>query len=264
MVKSIESLARGLQVVEAVRQHSPASLAQLHRQTHISKATLLRILKTLQEAGWVYRALGDSCYRLSFTVSRQMPGNDPSDQLAELAAPIIQELQSRLLWPVDIAMRDGLAMKIVETTRLHSVFILNRQVMGYRPPFLMSGNGRAYLAFCPDEERRSIINGLKSAGDKEGRLACDTVWLQQLLDETRRQGYGVRESSYFGVGTTEGEQVEAIAVPVVHENTVKATLALSWPQGAISKPEINQHYYPLLHSAAERLAEQLKTQRVNV
>ncbi len=264
MVKSIESLARGLQVVEAIRQHSPASLALLHRHTGISKATLLRILKTLQEAGWVYRALGDSCYRLSFTVSRQMPGNDPGEQLAELAAPIIQELQSRLRWPVDIAMRDGLAMKIVETTRLHSVFILNRQVMGYRPPFLMSGNGRAYLAFCPEEERRSIIAALKAAGGKEGRLACDSVWLQQLLDDTRRQGYGVRESSYFGVGTTEGEQIEAIAVPVLHGGSVTATLALSWPQGALSQTEVDQHYYPLLRSAADRLAEQLRVQHVSV
>ncbi|MBR9829926.1 MAG: helix-turn-helix domain-containing protein [Oceanospirillales bacterium] len=260
MVKSIESLARGLHVVEAIRLHAPASLALLHQHTGFSKATLLRILKTLQEAGWVYRALGDSRYRLSFTASRKMPENDPGEQLAELAAPIIQELQSRLRWPVDIAMRDELAMKIVETTRLHSVFILNRQVMGYRPPFLFSGNGRAYLAFCPEEERRSIIAGLKAGKGKEGRLACDSVWLQQLLDVTRHQGYGVRESSYFGVGTTEGEQVEAIAVPVFQGESVRATLALSWPQGAISQPELHQHYYPLLRAAADRLAEQLHQQ----
>ncbi|WP_010324214.1 IclR family transcriptional regulator domain-containing protein [Marinobacterium stanieri] len=257
MVKSIDSLARGLHVVEAIRQHSPVSLAELHHQTGISKATLLRVLKTLQEAGWVYRALGDSCYRLSFTLNRNLADNDPGEQLAELAAPIIQELQSELRWPVDIAMRDGLAMKIVESTRLHSVFILNRQVMGYRPPFLMSGNGRAYLAFCPEEERRSIINALKASKTKEGRLACDTVWLQQLLEQTRRQGYGERESSYFGVGTTEGEQIAAIAVPVMDKQGVKATLALSWPQGTLSKDQIDQHYYPLLRGAAERLSKLL-------
>lgn len=73
MVKSIESLARGLQVVDAIRQHAPASLATLHQSTGISKATLLRILKTLQEAGWVYRALGDATYRLSFSLNRQVP-----------------------------------------------------------------------------------------------------------------------------------------------------------------------------------------------
>ncbi len=259
MVKTIESLSRGLLVVEAIRELSPVSLADLHQHTGISKATLLRVLKTLQEAGWVYRALGDSCYRLSFTLNRQMPENDPGEQLAELAAPIIQELQSELRWPVDIAVRDGLAMKIVESTRLHSVFILNRQVLGYRPPFLMSGNGRAYLAFCPEDERRSIISELKAMRTKEGRLACDSVWLSQLLDVTRKQGYGERESSFFGVGTTEGEQVDAIAVPVFFQSAVRATLALSWPQGTLSKEDIRQHYYPLLRSAAEKLTHRLES-----
>ncbi|WP_432694998.1 IclR family transcriptional regulator domain-containing protein [Marinobacterium sp. YM272] len=260
MGKSIESLARGLQVIEAIRQHSPASLAVLHKQTGINKATLLRILKTLQEAGWVFRAVGDSCYRLSFTLNRKVTDSCPEGQLAELAAPIIQEFQGRLRWPVDIAMRDGLTMKIVESTRVQSVFILNRQVMGLRLPFLFSGIGRAYLAFCPDEERRSIIAELRSMKGKEGRLANDTLWLQKLLDQTRRQGYGVRESSYFGVGTTEGEQVEAMAVPVFHGERVAATVTMSWPKGAIAQSELSRDYYPLLRSVADRLSEQLQAQ----
>ncbi|MBV0934263.1 helix-turn-helix domain-containing protein [Marinobacterium weihaiense] len=135
MVKSIESLARGLRVVEAIRHHAPVSLSLLHQQTGISKATLLRILRTLQEAGWVYRALGDSRYRLSFTVSQQMPEQAPGEQLAELAAP---------------------------------------------------------------------------------------------------------------------------AVPVFKGDEVQATLALSWPQDAIAGPELQQHYYPLLRAAADRLAAQLQ------
>lgn len=257
MVKSIESLARGLQVVDTIRRHAPASLSTLHQQTGLSKATLLRILKTLQEAGWVYRALGDSSYRLSFSLSRQIPDNSPDERLAEVAAPIILELQSRLRWPVDITMRDGLAMKIVETTRLHSVFILNRRVMGYRPPFLMSANGRAYLAFCPETERQEIISGLRAGNTREARLARDSVWLARLLDDTRRQGYGVREPAFFGIATTEGGQVEAIAVPVFHQERIQATLALSWPQGAIDPSDVSTHYYPLLRQAADRLTQQL-------
>lgn len=265
MVKSIESLARGLQVVDAIRQHAPASLATLHQSTGISKATLLRILKTLQEAGWVYRALGDATYRLSFSLNRQVPNDSLDERLAETAAPIIQELQSRLRWPVDITMRDGLAMKIVETTRLHSAFILNRRIMGYRPPLLMSANGRAYLAFCPEDERQEIIKGLKAGNTREARLARDSVWLARLLEDTRRQGYGVREPAFFGVATTEGGQVEAIAVPVFHKGRVEATLALSWPQGSVKPAEASRHYYPLLRKAADRLTIELeKTEPDNV
>jgi len=54
-VKSIDALRRGLEVMLAIQRSSAATLSELSRQTGLSKATLLRILKTLQQAGWVER-----------------------------------------------------------------------------------------------------------------------------------------------------------------------------------------------------------------
>ena len=69
-VKSITALRRGLDVFWSIQQSSAATLADLHRQTSLSKATLLRILRTLQEAGWIAR---------NEVENRYVPAGGPGD-----------------------------------------------------------------------------------------------------------------------------------------------------------------------------------------
>ena len=49
-VKSIHALRRGLDVLFAIESSSAATLAELHRQTSIPKATLLRIQRNIKAA----------------------------------------------------------------------------------------------------------------------------------------------------------------------------------------------------------------------
>ena len=66
--KSVRSLARGLEVLRVLNEQQGTSLSLLSERTGMSKATLLRILNTLTEAGWVYRYRADKHYRLASEV----------------------------------------------------------------------------------------------------------------------------------------------------------------------------------------------------
>src|SRR3546814_1378343 len=98
-VKSIRALARGLDVLKALQERPATSLHDLHGDTGLSKPTLLRILRTLEEAGMVHRAIGDGRYRVSARV--RFLGRDLSDHdaIAEQAAPALHRLCRRILWP---------------------------------------------------------------------------------------------------------------------------------------------------------------------
>lgn len=257
MVKSIEALARGMKVLDTLREKSPMTLAEIYHSTAISKATLLRILRTLQEAGWVYRSLGNSQYRLSYSLQQIAEEGEQSMILAETASPIIQELQKDLQWPSDIAVRDGLSMRIVESTRPQATFILNREQIGIRPAMLFSAVGRTYLAYCPEDERKEIIEGLKKSGGKEGRLAHDAVWLSKLLQKIRAQGFGEREAKYWGIGSTGGRHVEAMAVPIFNHDKIVSTLTVAWPEDSVDPQCIQDRFLPRLRTAATQISTQL-------
>src|SRR4051794_34531052 len=86
---TIRGLQRGLQVMRVLQASSIASLNDIHRATHISKPSLLRILKT--QVGIVSRRLADGHYRLSaFNRVNRKP--DAYDRVAEAAAPVLDRL----------------------------------------------------------------------------------------------------------------------------------------------------------------------------
>ncbi len=257
MVKTVNAITRAIQVLDVLRIHPSLSLAKLHHLTAIDKATLLRILKTLQESGWIYRSVGDATYRLSYSLKQSPSEPTKIEIIGELSSGIIQELQKKLYWPSDIAVRSGLAMQIVESTRSNAPFILNHQEIGFRPAMLFSAMGRTYLAYCPQKERDSIIAGLKQIKNKEGRLAHDENWLQQLLLEVRERGYSEREPSYWGVMSNESRRIEAIAVPIFSESKIIAVLTLSWPQGSVDPSTIPTEILPHLQRASAQLSERL-------
>src|SRR5215210_7415332 len=104
--ETIRGLERGLQVLQALQASPIASLNDIYHQTRISKPSLLRILNTLQEAGYVSRRLVDGNYRIS-AFARIGRKRDRHDRLAEAAAPVLDRLCRKVRWPSDLMVPAG-------------------------------------------------------------------------------------------------------------------------------------------------------------
>ena len=102
MAKTIRSLKRGLQVLNALNAQPISSLQDVHGLTGIPKPTLLRILLTLEEAGAVSRRLADGRYRISANLTRLGRKRDRFDPVAEAAAPVLDRLCQKVSWPSDL------------------------------------------------------------------------------------------------------------------------------------------------------------------
>jgi len=159
-VKSIDALRRGLDVMLAIQRSSAVTLQELHRQTGLSKATLLRILKTLQQAGWVERNELEKRYVPTSATGQSGAAAAWRTRLTALAASPRATLQRLVPWPIDLGVRDGTAMLILDTDRPRNGLAVNYRALGFRPPMLLSSLGRCYLAFCPEDERREIVAAL--------------------------------------------------------------------------------------------------------
>jgi len=253
-VKTIRSLSRGLEVLERLDEGSGATLHDLHKMTSLPKATLLRVLKTLEEQGWVHCSLGRGIYNVGASLRAIGSKVKPETEVAELATPILERLCHKVMWPSDVALFNGHTMEIMETSRKETPFVVNREVIRIRPHMLWSALGRAYLAFCPDDEREEILATLRGSRHTEDKASQKQQWVDRLLKQTRKQGFGIREPGYWIKPKTTGGDLGAIAVPVMVGEKVVACINLLWIAGTISTEEAAMGYIKPLKEAAAELA----------
>ena len=261
-VETIRGLERGLQVLKFLHAEPISSLHDIHRATAISKPSLLRILNTLEQAGVVARRLADGRYRLSaFTdVARK---RDRHDGVAEAAAPVLARLCQKVKWPSDLFVPAGNCMERRETTVPHSPFVLLGldSRVGGRVGWLMTGVGRAYLAWCPEKEREAILRALRKSSNPEDWLARDPRKFERILGEVRHRGYATRDPSYvagrYGEATVD-DGAAAIAVALFDGKRVYGAINFRWIRTAFTVEEFAARHLADLQDAAREIVGSLR------
>jgi IclR family transcriptional regulator, mhp operon transcriptional activator len=259
-----QGLERGIQVLRFLQSRSISSLHDIHLATRISKPSLLRILSTLERSGLISRRLADGHYRIS-AFDGMARKRDRHDRVAEAAAPILDRLCEKVLWPSDlmVPMRNGMERR--ETSQSHSpIFVhpaLKRNRVGQSVNWLLTGVGRAYLTFCPDKERDKILYRLRKSDRPDDRLAHDPKRLDRIFAETRRRGYGTRDPVFTGwsdgtPGRDDG--LAAIAVPLRDRTRVHGSINILWIRTAFTVEEFAVRHLADLQAAASEIVAALQ------
>jgi IclR family transcriptional regulator, mhp operon transcriptional activator len=261
-LETIRGLERGLQVL-AVLQSSPIlSLHDIHLATRISKPSLLRILNTLEHAGVVSRRLIDGHYRIS-AFSRMARKRDRYDRVAEATAPVLDRLCQKVRWPSDLMVPAGDHMERRETSQAYSPFFAHsphRKRVGQPIGWLLTGVGRAYLAFCPERERDDILQRLRKSDEPGDRLSRDPKRLDKILAETRQRGYGTRDPGFVGGGYGQpprDDGLAAIAVPLLDRTRVHGAINILWIKTAFTIEDFAARHLSDLQAAASEIVASL-------
>jgi IclR family mhp operon transcriptional activator len=251
--------------MQMLQTSSIASLHDIHRATHISKPSLLRILNTLEHAGVVSRRLADGHYRLS-AFARAARKRDAYERVAEAAAPVLDRLCQKVKWPSDMLVPAGDHMERRETSRALSPFITHspfhtlRQI-GTKVNWLLTGVGRAYLAFCPAGERERILERLRRSDKPEDRLARDSRRLEQILAETRMRHFGIRDPGFVGgpYGTPPFDDgLAGIAIPLQDGRHVHGSINILWIKTAFTVDEFAARHLADLQAAGREIVASLR------
>ena len=248
-MKRIESLRRGLQVMQLLRDEAPLSLAALARRSGLAKATLLRILVTLEDSGHARRGLGDGLWHAAGPVAEE---TDPDRRLTQVCGPLLDQLCQKVLWPSDVGVYHGGSIRVLETSRRVSPFLVNR-VVNYGIHVLPSAMGRAVLAWASDADRAQILADLRNSAEPHDRLAAHPDKVEELIGDTRARGYAVRHPGYF-VTVPREALVSAIAVPVMVQQRAIAALNLSWVASAQSEADFATAHLERLQQVAADIA----------
>ncbi|MBX9824035.1 MAG: helix-turn-helix domain-containing protein [Xanthobacteraceae bacterium] len=264
-IKRIRAVSRAVAVLRSLHRKPGQTLATLQQSTGLPKATLERILATLEDEHVVWRAMADGSYRNTLNLQHRSIAYRKNHRLAEIAMPHLEALRKRIIWPSDLAVRNGYGMVLLETTRSRAALGLFRDPIGRRINMLYSAMGRAYLAFCPEEERTMLVRHLLRS-DAEGRTRTMDFGerqnsLRKVLASVRQCGYAVRDPQ-FGrsrKSDTPADHLAAIAVPILSDSGVLGCINIVWPNKFDLENRIADLHLPDLQRTAASLAKAAAT-----
>lgn len=251
-VKSIDALARGLTVQRQLQFEKSMSLPDLMASTCIARATLLRILRTLAEAGQVGRNPMNGRYFAIVDASGEPSHSAQRKLLGEMTTPMRRALERKVPWPTNLAVLDRDEMIIVDSNSSCSL-TPNYHALGLRPPLLFTAAGKAFLAWSRGEESRAWID----AALRRRRVGADfeRSALLSELQRIRKQGYAVYDSARASPHTP--ARYGAVAVPVFSQPHCVASLAMVWIPEVMTLDNVLARYLLPLKQAADSMSRVL-------
>lgn len=244
----MRGVLRALTVLRELNIHNGASILELHKATGISRSALYRIIGTLQNAGYLAVDTQSQSLRLTSMVRHLSEGYEEEAWVTEIAGPILDQLQQKVIWPTDLFTLFDDTMIMLRTTRRTSPWTFDRVMVGFRMPVLISACGRACLAHLPYDVASSLLQRLQSSAPPEHRQPERRDDIEKLLTKVRTDGYALRASGFM-------KETGSIAVPVFIAGTVRCAIAITYIFSAISEKDVVAKLFPLLKQAAVDIEE---------
>ncbi len=262
-IKKVRALDRGLEVLGVLQTTRGASLHELHQATALPKATLIRIVATLEGRGLIWQRLADGAYLPTHTLLQRAPQINDENQLVEAASPVLERLSRKVTWPSILSAPRLAWMEVIETNRPKSYFAhISHAHVGFRINMLLSASGRAYLAYCGEKELQAVLQRLRASGEPGNFLAHRPTMVARLLEETRRLGYGARHAGFGGNYNLSRSQSDddrdSIAVPVNVGSDVIAAVNLTFLHKVKTPQEIVSAHLGTLRDAATEIARRVQ------
>ncbi|MGE5630633.1 MAG: IclR family transcriptional regulator [Caulobacteraceae bacterium] len=214
-------------------ERNTIGLSELSRISGMPKATVYRLISTLQEHGFIDKAsiLGrDSQYKLGLRFLELGKLVSEGLEIRKIALPYMEKLRDEINECVQLVIKDhdeAVYIEKLECSRLIRLYTRT----GRRAPLYGGACPRAILTFLKDEEINSILDS-ESMTKVTDYTVVDKQKLLELIKEDRKRGYTV---SY---GELEPETA-AIGAPIIdHTGSVVASISIAGPEQRFTEKEL--------------------------
>lgn len=237
----VHAVAKALVVLEALNRSPVTPLAALHEVTGLPKSSLVRLLETLIEAGYVVRVSRRDGYALTEAVLRLSSGVRRRDVVVDVARPLMIAFTRQHKWQVSLATAESDAMIVRYTTRHISPFSREQNFLNRRVHMIQSALGRAYFSYCSVQEQDFMLSVLRASGD-ELAIQDDPGHIAAIVARTRARGYAT-------IRRPRSNPTQSFAIPLIDPSVES-------PLGAI-----NMFYYRSAMTEAQAIDRYLAPMR---
>jgi len=202
---SVPALHRALDIIEALINHQPRTVSELHRQFKIPKSSVYAILQTLKSRGYVTKDDLDE-YSLSLRLFSLGISLVENLDLRKGTHALLEELTQKAQLTGHIAVRDGKEAVYIDKVEVLTSVRLTTW-LGRRVPLHSTSMGKAILAFLPEHEVDAIL-GKGPLNRLTPKTITNPAQLKAELTKIRAQGYAV--------GSEENEVgIRAVGAPIL-------------------------------------------------
>ena len=245
----VPALQRGLQLLaEFSRNERELTGAELSRRLGLPRASVFRILQTLEQMGYVERVGESAHYKLGMAVLRLGFEFLASMELTELGRPVIDDLSAATGLAAHLVVRDGREVVFVAKSAGRS-FIFNSIQVGARLPAHATVLGRVLLSGLSMDELAALYRGVALTPCTE-QTPTTLSELKALIDEDARRGYGVSQGGFESA-------ISTIAAPVYdHHHKVSAAVSVTVPAQQVDPQQLDE-LVAQVELAAQRLSQHI-------
>jgi IclR family pca regulon transcriptional regulator len=243
----VEALARGLAVLSRFDQTTQdLSLTEIASSTGLSKSTAFRIVRTLEEAGYLARDSETQRYRpglevleLGFTALSNLG-------LRDAARPYLERLSQETGETASLTLLDGLEVVYIDRVRNRSIVgvVLG---LGSRIPAHCASMGKAMLAHLPADALETLLEDATLTPCTPCSIV-DAAALQRELARIRHRGFALNDQE-LEIG------LRAVAAPIWdHDRQVVAAINVTGSVRTISRRRLVDELAPRVQAAARQIS----------
>lgn len=249
----VNSALRTLEILKILNRQRISSVHHIHQVSGLPKPTIVRLLETLITAGFVSKEKQDKGYRITSQVAALSCGFHGAPLAVEAGRPWAQELTRVHRWPVAIAVPDGNAVVVCDTTCGESPMAPYHALIYKRLGLVTKALGRAYLAFCQSEERRLTMQLLETSNHLDSGIMKSPGMVEHLIEQTQKMEFAER------YGTT-SDASSSVAVPIYEygKDKVLATIGMTYYTKAVRREDVLERYVPQLKAASTAISESVE------
>ena len=216
---SAPALEKGMDIVELLADAEEGlTVSEISQRLKRRMSELFRIIVVMEQRGWLQKDPESSRYRVTYHVLRLAHRSTPAQTLSSAAAPVMQELSTRINQSCHLVVRSGTQGLVIlrqENQRRHANLSVR---LGSVIELVASCSGHVLLAHLEPVEREHL---LKSLPRPRGVSKLKVV---VTLEKVRKRGYEIHQSPItagvtdisYPIRGFDDKVVAALTIPYLH------------------------------------------------
>lgn len=249
--KKVRALQRGLAILESLDFSESLDAVTVARRVRLPRATVQRLLITLESEGYVARDSSSGAFRLADPTAGLGDGLDAGVLLGLVSGPVLVDLYHSFKWPADVLTFERGGMIIQESTNARRPRSLDPNRIGCRFSAITSVAGQAFLAACNPDQRERAFLCIRQLGDPDERKHVDEPAYLGALAQVRERGYALRH------GHESKRKTSSLAVAIMQSGWVWGSLCVRWLDSTLEHTAAVDQLLPAIKNAATRIAAQI-------